>query len=465
MNVVTDFIVVHLGFIIGALLAALIVTQVLRRRTSPAATVAWLLAIILFPYVGVPLYLLFSARKTKRARASKPRLSLPDNDVLPGAQAHRLDVMLRNYGLPGATVGNTFKLVGTGEQGYEELVRMIEEAEESLFLSTFLFRSDEVGKDILKRLVRRASQGLKVRLLLDAVGSFSISRWHLSPLVKAGGRAAFFRPLIHLPLGGRTNLRNHRKILVADEKRVMAGGANIAREYIGPGLDRERWRDLSFTLEGPAVRAYAEIFRSDWQYATGERLELDSEYRQRLIDPQDGSVVQVIPSGPDVEGDPLYDAILASVFSAQRRFWAVTPYFVPDDAMVQALTIAAHRGVDVRIVLPKKSNHRLADLARATSLRQIRAAGGRIMLYPGGMVHAKAVLVDDELAIIGSANLDMRSLFLNHEVMIFAYSRPEIESTRAWIDDLSSFARRFDEKVGALREIGEGLVRMLSPLL
>jgi len=250
--------------------------------------------------------------------------------------------------------------------------------------------------------------------------------------------------------------------VIADERRVLAGGANIALEYMGPDTYPGRWHDLTFTLEGPAARHYVDIFRSDWAFASGEQLVPG-------IAPEAGfdsdAIVQVVPSGPDVRGDPLYDALLTSVFEARKRIYVVTPYFIPDDALCRAFILAAHRGVDVRILVPEHSNHRLADVAGRSYLREIQTEGGKVLLYQKGMLHAKAILCDDSLAILGSANIDMRSLLLNYESAIVVYSKKEIHRIAHWIDSLMQTSREGVGDAGPMGGIGEGLARLLAPQL
>jgi len=344
-------------------------------------------------------------------------------------------------------------------------VKLIEEAAESIYIATFILHMDEVGAEIVRLLTKRASEGVEVCVLMDGVGSMHTSRRSLRKLVKAGGRIAYFMPVIHRPFRGRTNLRNHRKIVIADQKRVIAGGTNISSEYIGPTPKPGRWHDISFTLEGPAVKHYAEVFRSDWKFATGERIDLNSDGAQPVCDDGQGAIVQIIPSGPDVKGDPLYYSIISAAFAAKDRLWVITPYFVPDETLMQALILAVHRGVDVRILVPDKSNHRVADLARDTYMRTLQAEGGTIQLYTAGMMHAKIMIMDYELAMIGSANMDIRSLFLNYETAMFVYSKPEIQATEAWVEQLAKDTRIGVEDVGAFRDIIEGVVRMIAPLL
>ena len=460
------YILTNIALIAGFLLVVVAVAHMLRQHRSPAGTAAWLLIIILLPYVGVPLYFLFGGRKSRRIARSKADIQLPDSTIIPLSEANLIDRLLRTYNIPGATTGNRVSLCDTGEEAYDRLVQLIEQAHSSIHLLMFILAEDKVGEDIVNRLARRAADGLCVRVLLDGLGSMHTKQRFLKPIVEAGGKTDFFIPvIIHRPLHGRANLRNHRKMLITDEQYVMAGGTNIAEEYIGPTPRPGRWHDLSFVLEGPAVKHYASIFASDWEFATGESFSLPSDGAASPPGSNGSSVVQVVPSGPDVPGDPMYDAILTAAFSARERLWIITPYFIPDESLLQALILAAHRGIDLRILVPEKSNHRMADVVRGTYLRDVQKAGGTIFLYTGSMVHAKSMLMDDKLAMIGSANMDMRSLFLNYEVAMFAYSAKDIATTERWIEKLLAGSQTGVAGVSGVRDVCEGVVRMMAPLL
>jgi cardiolipin synthase len=209
------------------------------------------------------------------------------------------------------------------------------------------------------------------------------------------------------------------------------------------------------------VARYCELFRPDWRFASGE---LVGAAQTRETHDAGEASIQVVPSGPDVPGDPLYDALLTAAFSACRRLWVVTPYFIPDEALCRALVLAAHRGVDVRLVVPRRSNHRLADMAGRSYLREVRAEGGKVLFY-NGMLHAKGVLIDDDLAILGSANIDMRSLLLNYEAGLFVYSEAEIRTVEQWMQALLQGATSRLPDAKAVGEIMEGLARLFAPQL
>jgi cardiolipin synthase len=346
-------------------------------------------------------------------------------------------------------------------EGYAGLKQLIGQAQRTLYVQTFIFSRDEVAQEILARLTDKASQGVQVCLLVDGLGSLKTRRAFFQPLVRAGGAVAVFKPVVHVPFRGMTNLRNHRKIAVADGCLALAGGMNITAEDMYPHMRPNSWQDLSAIVEGPAARDLENTFRADWRFATGQTIGPGSHDPPPALGE---SIVQVVPSGPDVPEDPLYCATITAAYRAQRRLWMVTPYFVPDDALAQALLIACRRGVDVRVIVPEKSNHRFSDLAGASFLRDIEAAGGSVLLYTAGMVHAKVMVADDDLAMVGSANLDMRSLFLNYEVMLLCYRREEVAAVAGWIEGLARGCRAGVGQSGFAREMAEGLIRVVSPL-
>jgi cardiolipin synthase len=461
----------HLGF----LLALVFLAYLIRQRRSPASTVAWLLLVLFLPYVGVPLYLMFGGRKMKRMarkkaqvydRAHSPPLSQADRSI---------ERLLLSYGAPPARNGNRVELLARGEDAFGNLVRIIDQAESSIHITTYILGRDEVGAELVARLARKASEGVAVRLLLDSVGSWRVGRRFLAPLVKEGARVAYFMPVLHIPFRGRANLRNHRKIVVVDSRVALTGGMNLGLPYMGPPSIPGLWRDLSAVVEGPAVFDLESLFVSDWAFATGENLSAQAAAMEEAAkrsgksgDPGakgSDSLVQVVASGPDVPDDPLYETLLSLMFAARERIWVVTPYFVPDEMLARGLNLAARRGVDVRLIVPARSNHLSADLARESYLRELHEAGGKVYLEQSAMLHAKAVLFDDQVAVIGSANMDNRSLFLNYEVAVFLYSLGQTAAISSWAMGLQGDCLRDLPQPGWVRELAENVVRLLSPLL
>jgi cardiolipin synthase len=453
--------------VLGFLLALVLLAHLLRSKRPPSSTLAWLLTIVLMPYIGVPLYLMFGGRKLKRMAERKGLVYDPGDSAAEGVFGAGTERVLRSFGVPPATVGNQVRLVTSGVEAYGQVMALLDGARRSIHLTTFILGRDAVGEAVVARLAQRAAEGVQVRVLLDDLGSWRTPRRFLRPLIEAGGEVAYFMPVFHLPFRGRSNLRNHRKILVVDGAIALTGGMNLAWEYLGPTPDPDRWVDLSVVVEGPAARDFDEIFWSDWSFATGGSVPPPDESPAAIPPPPaaDGVPVQVVASGPDVAGDPLYESLVASLFAAQERIWVVTPYFVPDEILVRALDLAARRGVDVRIIVPNRSNHLSADLARVGYLRQINDAGAQTLRFKPVMIHAKAILIDDGLAVIGSANMDMRSLFLNYEVALFLYDPAQVRDTETWIKSLFPHCRPGLVRPSWLLELAENVVRLLSPLL
>jgi cardiolipin synthase A/B len=454
-------IVSHLSMIAGVAMTLVLVPRMVRQRRSASSTTAWLMAILLIPWLGIPAYLVFGGRKLSAALMLKPPLGsaqLPAAALPPGQAG--ADQLLQSYGLPRAQSGNRFSLCVDGVDIYNRFIETIHGAEKRIHMASFILHPDPVGIAIIEALARRARTGVEVRLLLDGVGSFHTSRRALDPLIRAGGEVAFFLPvrLLHFT---RTNMRNHRKMLIADDQRAVAGGANVAVEYMGPTPDAKRWRDLSFLLEGPAVHDYAAIFAADWRFVTGNRVDAASWPASAVGE----AVVQIAPSGPDVPSDPVYAAIVSAAFAARRRLWIVTPYFIPPDGLAEALALAAHRGVDVRVYVPDPSNHFIADLARGQPLRNAAAAGVSVIRFIGGMVHAKIVVVDDALAMVGSVNIDPRSLFLNFEANAIVYGADQVGAIASWIETLIDTTQKGVPAVSTFRDTLEGAARILDPLL
>ncbi len=444
----------HLLSWVGFAMALLLMASVLVQRRAPGTTFAWLLAIVLIPYIGVPLYLVFGGRKLR----GNAKVHLYRRGEVP--RGDTFASMLCTSGAPPPREGNRFELYTTGEAAFAAIIAALESASRTIHVSTLILGADEVGDAVLEVLGRKAKQGVEVRVLLDSLFKRRASRRHLAELVRAGGKLAWFMPVWHLPFRRRlrANLRLHRKIILIDGQVAIVGGMNLAYEYMGATPTPKRWRDLSARVIGPAVDDIAAVFRADWEFAAGETLEAGS-VQQGAGD----ATLQVVGSGPDVADDLIYDAFLTAVFSARQRLWIATPYFVPDDALSRALMLAVRRGVDVRIVVPAHSNHRTADLAGASYLRAIAEVGGKVCCFTPSMLHAKAVLVDDNLCSIGSANLDMRSLFLNYEIAVFSSSREEHAALARWFDTLWPDCRDL-APAGRGRAMVESVARLIAPL-
>lgn len=454
----------HTLTVAGFLLAVVLIARLLREPRPSGAAMAWLLAIVFLPYVGVPLYLVFAGRKIRRLIKSKAQLYAPEQRAAPAGK-HGWDVerVLAAAGMPPVRGGNEVTLHWDGASAYAELVRLIEGARQSIHVMTFILGRDEVGRAIVDLLARKAREGVQVRLLLDSLGCLYTRGRFVQPLRDAGGKVGVFMPMLPLRRKWSAHLRNHRKIVVVDGEHAMIGGMNLSRNFMGPGADPDRFLDAAAFVRGPAVADLDTIFASDWAFTTDETVPPASAAEGR---PDAHSLVQVVASGPDVQEDLLLDAFLIAALDVRDRIWIATPYFVPDEAILKALALQARMGRDVRLIVPKRSNHITADLARAPAIRQLMQAGVRVYAYPKGMLHAKAMIFDARIAMTGSPNVDMRSFYYNFESALLHYSPAEIAEVERWMAGLLAECEEHDRrKPGIVREWLEGLALLVSPLL
>ncbi|MCA9626827.1 MAG: hypothetical protein KC766_04155 [Myxococcales bacterium] len=441
-------------------LSVVLVGSVLHQRRPTGSAFAWVLGIVLLPYVAIPLFLMFGGRKFRQRWSSKRQLSHRSYRLLPRGKGS-------DESGPSPVVW-----LDSGEAAYAEFSRQIRRAQHSIRILTFVIGDDISGRALVQALTERARAGVDVRLLVDDLLFFRVPKRELRALEAAGGHVARFMPLWHWPFRGQANLRNHRKIALFDGDVGIVGGMNLADEYMGEVSRVDRWRDLSLVVSGATVAELDEIFRADWEFAAHEKLPSAAPGTQ----PVEGSgVLDVLPSGPDLQGDPIYEAFLELFFRARQRIWIATPYFAPDDALLKALEIAVRRGVDVRVVVPQRSNHPLADRIAGPYLRQLDHQGVAVWRFghpEGGsgarvaprMLHAKAVLIDDEVAVVGSANLDMRSLLWNYEVALFMRSAREAEHLACWFHEtFSESAQGAPNPSWLVRRFEDG-VRLLAPL-
>jgi cardiolipin synthase len=460
----------HLATICGFLLALFLVARLMSERRAPANTLAWLLVIVFIPWLGVPLYLLFGGRKLRRLARDKSALK----SMVPAAIA----APLADVCLPVATTvqaaggfapvgGNKVRLLLTGEEDFAEMEKHILAAKHEIHITAFILGRDATGRRIVELLARRARDGVKVRLLLDALGCFLSSRGFVDPIRKAGGEVGRFMPVMPFTSRGSANLRNHRKMALFDGTTAIVGGRNLAREYMGPLRFARRWRDFGMLVEGPAAVVLGEVFTADWSFVTGRPAsETRYDTGTRGVPKHGSCTMQVVASGPDVPGDPLYEGIVSMIQNAEHSIWIVTPYFIPDEVILRSLIVKARAGCTVTLIVPAHSNHPVTDFARRNFTKELARAGGRLLVYTPSMLHAKAIVIDRRVALVGSPNCDLRSLFVNFEIGVFVYSGAEVAAILAWIADLKRDCRQpVFSPPNLFSRIAEDLCRLLAPLL
>lgn len=450
---------------VTGLLIYLIASHIRRQRRHPSAAIAWVVSLALMPYVALPLYLLFGSRKIMRGALAQPAPALPVQARRSAGLAPRFQQLAAAMGLPRAATYEQLCIHPDGTDALVALRSVMAGAVSTLDICTFLLGRDALGTEVMALLMQQAQKGVQVRLLVDGIGSYLGGRPDLKPLTAAGVQVALFVSPFRSPLPGRTNLRNHRKMVIADGQRLWTGGRNLAAEYFVGDANgqppKTPWIDLSFDLRGDLARQAQQRFEQDWAFAT-QKTPPTLPFPAFAAPAAEQAGAQLIASGPDQAEDTLYALLISSCFTACSRILIVTPYFVPDAPLLMALTLAARRGVAVDLVLPRQSNHRLADMARPAALRELSAAGAHVWLLDT-MIHAKAVVIDSELALAGSANLDERSLFLNYEWMIAFFEPADVHRFASWIDHQRAGARRYRaQPPGLTRELSEGLVRWLA---
>lgn len=413
--------------------------SILLSRKQPVTMLAWLLAATLIPVLGPLFYLAFGMRRRlpglprKKIRADRAIRPYLDSRMGPEPDPDPLLASVPEVARPGLTVaervgdypltgGNRLRLCDGASEKYDALVSDILEAQHHVHLEYFKLRDDRFGGRLAEVLRRQAAAGVEVRLLLDGVGSIWLSRRYIAHLREAGVRFQWFHPLNPLRRRWSLNIRNHRKIAVIDGRVGYVGGINLGDEYLGRDPESGAWHDLSVRLEGPAVQSLQRVFSEDWHFASGELLDTPGYFPEPQAAP-DGALVQVVNSMPSDEVvTEMHQIYFACLASARRRAWLMSPYFLPNETIQTALASLALGGVDVRVLVTRRIRERLVGVASRSFFLPMVNAGVRIYRFrPDATLHAKALLVDDHLSLVGSANLDQRSFRINYETGALVY--------------------------------------------
>ena len=460
---------------------ALVAVGLILERRSPAATLAWLLALLFMPYFGFLVYLLFGPRRLHRRRRrygrARERLIQSTRDLRPdqaipphfpdAGLERQLTLLLERVGQGAPAPAIAVTLLETGDACFEAIEASIAAATHHIHLEYYLWTPDRVGTRLRDRLADQARAGVRVRLLLDAIGSDRANRRFLQPLRDAGVQVAWFNPIGPRRLRLRhVNFRTHRKIVVCDGRIGFTGGINVsdAHSHIQQGADA--WRDLHLGIEGEPVHRLQFIFLEDWYFATGQE-PLEPEFFPHFAEAA-GPWLQVVESGPDNDRHAIAKLYFAAIAGAQRQILLVTPYFVPNEALTAALITAALRGVEVQLLAPKQSDSWLVSAAARSYYDELVGAGVTIHEYGPPMLHAKLLVVDERIAAVGSANFDNRSLTLNFEAMAVLYDAGLAgQLARGFAAD-SRHASRYvkpGRRATLGQRLGESTARLLSPLL
>ncbi|MCB0347087.1 MAG: cardiolipin synthase [Bdellovibrionales bacterium] len=446
-------------------------------RTSQGA-IAWVFALILFPYFALLLYWIFGPRKfegylnklqlireTHHGALTQYREKLDQFKAkLTGARESSIELLERLTPWP-VTHGNAVTLLVNGEVTFQAICEAIDSAQEYLLIQFYIWRCDNLGNALKERILAKLEQGVKVYCMADSVGSIALSAAYVEELRAAGAEFTFFgsKGLI-----GKysINFRNHRKTVVADGHSAFVGGHNIGDEYLSKDAEFGIWRDTHLKVIGPAVQIIQSSFLADWFFATGQAISVRRTPRHA-----DSGDLVVLPmcTGPTTDLEDCSLMFMEAISSAKNRFWIASPYFVPDESITQALQMAALRGTDVRVMLPKKPDNLMVWLASFSYIGQMLEAGVRVYHYDAGFLHQKVFLVDDDWSCVGTANLDNRSLRLNFELSVLVFDRNfAVEVEEMLIRDLEGafeFTKDDYENLPTSMLVASAISRLASPIL
>jgi cardiolipin synthase len=464
-------------------IAVLSVWIVMQKR-APVSTMSWILSLALLPFAGLLIYYFLGPQRLKKQRLKRLRsrasaLAPADVVMLREARAHAPPALrqmaalgMAACGLPVSSATSAVLLSG-GATTFDAIFDAIRAARDHVHLEYYIFEPDRIGTALRDLLIERARAGVKVRLLLDALGSKRVGRKFMAPMQAAGVHVALFHETrIGRRLRPVTNYRTHRKIVVCDGLVGFTGGVNITDEE-DARTRPDAYHDVHLRIEGSAVRWLQTTFLEDWTYATGEDpRQIDNALPLLLPDLPLGEAtgeipVQIITSGPDSPLEAIHRMHLAAIQSSERRAWLTTPYFVPGEPALMALTSAALRGVDVRLLVPRRSDSLVVSAAARSYYDELIAAGVKVWEYKARMLHSKTLVVDDHCAMIGTANFDNRSFRLNFEVMAVIYGTTLAEPLAAQFEtDLRSASPiRANRRQKFLRRLADATARLFSPLL
>lgn len=483
-----DFVEVQANFfgffsIILTISAVVIGIIIFFENRHPTQTLTWLVVFGAFPLFGFIFYILFG-RNYRKEKMYRKKYFLDKQAFLKiegerdvseerletmGEHQQKLIKLAQRIGNSPISFATETKVLTNGEETFSSILEEIKIAKHHIHIEYYIVRDDQISNDIKRALIERAVNGVKVRFLYDAVGSWTLTKSYIDDLRNAGIEVAAFGP-VRLPfLNSQANFRNHRKIIVIDGHTGFVGGLNIGDEYLGRDENVGFWRDTHLMAKGEAVKSLQLIFLQDWYYSTNHSFLTDEYLSPSLPIVHKHGGVQMIAGGPDNEWSVIKNIFFSMISSAKESVWIASPYFIPDEDIFQAIKVAALSGIDVRLLVPKNPDKWIVWHASRSYFPDLLEAGVKIYQYKRGFLHSKIVIVDKELASIGTANMDMRSFHLNFEVNAFLY---RTRSTQKLVDDyvedlkesqqlhINSFNKRH---IG--NRILESTCRLLSPLL
>ncbi|MDJ1109482.1 cardiolipin synthase [Macrococcoides caseolyticum] len=472
------------GFIFNIFLAFVIIFF---ERRQAGSTWAWLLVLFFLPIVGFILYLLFGRQinhqtiftlndedrldlerivSAQRKAIDNGNIEVRSREII--KHSHIIRMLLHNYA-SFLTTDNKVEILTDGRKKFDALLNDIHNATDHIHIQYYIFKKDGIGLEILNALMKKLEEGVEVKMLYDDIGSRTLSLSRFKQFKKLGGQVESFFPS-KLPLiNFRMNNRNHRKIVVIDGKIGYIGGFNVGDEYLGLDKKFGYWRDTHLRVEGDAVNALQLRFMMDWNsQITRDFMSYDKKYFPDVTSKGDIGI-QIVSSGPDSSAQHIKNGYLKMITSAKKSIYIQSPYFIPDTSLLDALKIAAMTGVEVNIMIPNKPDHPFVYWATYSNVGELLDVDCNIFIYENGFIHTKMLLIDDEVASVGTANMDFRSFELNFEVNAFIYDDIVAKKLRRSFEDdvhVSSQLTKeiYDQRVLLIR-VKEAIARLLSPIL
>lgn len=464
----------------------LAIVVIFLERKNPTSTLAWLMVLLLLPDIGFILYLIFgqnlSRQKLFKLKTEEDQmlremlieqLSHLENDEInfnDESMSNYKDMihmhLINSHSI--FTQDNEVEIFTDGKEKFEELIKSIELAKDHIHMVYYIMKNDSLSKKIVSSLTKKANEGVEVRFLYDAVGGRSLPKSFFNELKSSGGKVASFFPN-KLPLiNFRINYRNHRKLAIIDGKYGFIGGFNIGNEYLGLNKKMGYWRDTHLKIEGSSVYMTQSRFILDWRYASKETIGYSEKYYP-IINTEGKTGIQIVSSGPDSEQEQIKNGYLKMINSAKESIYIQTPYFIPDDSVLEALKIACLSGVDVKLMIPNKPDHIFVYWATYSYVGELLKSGAKVFVYDNGFLHAKTIVVDGKLASVGTANIDVRSFKLNFEVNAFIYDTNISNKLKSIYEkDLKNCTEITDEiyiNRSIIIKFKESISRLLSPIL
>jgi cardiolipin synthase len=469
--------------VINYTLAIALIFVILFKQLNPTKTLSYILVLLVLPFVGLVVYLLFGQdyRKSKifnrknildqeivkrlldQLKLEKSQEAIVE-DIL--QEKTKLFRLIYNNIKSRLTVYNQLEVLTNGEEKFEVLLRDLENASHHIHLEYYIINDDNIGTKIIDILCQKARSGVEVRLIYDDVGS-RISPGYKKRLSAAGVQHAPFMPVLFSGLAAKMNYRDHRKIAVIDGKIGFLGGINISDYYINNG-QHAYWRDTHLRIEGEAVKPLQILFLTTWDFVKGGAFQVSEPYFPDYR-PKNVTAVQIVASGPDTDWPFIMEAIFAGISAARDYIYITTPYFIPNDEIMTALQTAARSMVEVKLLIPATSDSWISGSATNSYLEALLASGVQVFRYQKGFIHAKTMVIDDEICTIGTANMDYRSFEINFEVNAFIYNRETSKLLKkqfeADLKDAEELSLESWRQRSILKKLLEALSKLLAPLL